>query len=170
MVISIACLCVCGRLTERSWVECFLVIFLVVEVLTLPNGGAFFCPSDILAWSLLSLLRLLVRFLLRVEFKDCEAGGWLCLFLSDFDLLDIFFSSLLLVEDCICQGVFLISHFLLILAGVLWVSLGITLGWWRYCDSFFSCPLVRACDDSASVEACLVSGEFWAWFHFSLLF
>ena len=48
-----------------------------------------FGPSDILAWSLLSLLRLLVR-LLRAEFKDCEAGGWLCLFLCDFDLLDLF--------------------------------------------------------------------------------
>ena len=49
-----------------------------------------FGPSDILAWSLLSLLRLLMSLLLRVVFKDCEAGGWLRLFLCDFDLLDLF--------------------------------------------------------------------------------
>ena len=135
------------------WVECFLVIFLVVEVLTSPNGGAFFWPQQYprLVSSLSTSFALASS---SSRWVQGLRGRWLASPLSLWlRYVRPFFISLLLVdEDCICQGVFLISRFLLILAGVLWVSSGITLGWRRYCDLFFSCPLVSACGDSASVR------------------
>ena len=52
-------------------------------------GVRSFGPSDVLAWFLLSLRRLLVCLLLRVEFQGLR-GGWLRPLLRDFDLLDLF--------------------------------------------------------------------------------
>ena len=52
-----------------------------------------FGPSDVLAWSLLSLCRLLMRLLLLcVEFQGLR-GDWLRLLLRDFDLIDLFHES-----------------------------------------------------------------------------
>ena len=132
------------------WVECFLVIFLVVEVLTSPNEGAFFWPQR--------YPRLVSS--QSPSFPRASSSRWvqglrgrrLALPLSLWlrSVRSFFIGLLLVKEDCICQGVFLISRFLLILAGVLWVS----------------CLLVQACGDLVSVEACLVSGEFWSVFTF----
>ena len=52
-------------------------------------GVRSFGPSDVLTSSLLSLHHLLVRLFPRVEFQGLR-GGWLRLFLCDFDLLDLF--------------------------------------------------------------------------------
>ena len=119
--VGVACLCVCGRLTERSLGRVLpIYLFWLWKFLLHPMGVRSFGPSDVLTWSLLSLRRLLVC-LLHVEFQRLR-GGLLASPLSSWlRSVRLFFISHLLVEDdCICQGVFLISHFLLILAGVLW--------------------------------------------------
>ena len=64
-------------------------LFWLWKFLLHPMGVSSFGSSDVLAWSLLSLLRFLMRlFLLHVEFQGLR-GGWLRL-LRDFDLLDLF--------------------------------------------------------------------------------
>ena len=131
-----------GKVDRGRWVECFLVIFLVVEVLTSPNGGAFFWPQRyprlVSSKSPLFVRASSSRWVQGLRGR--RLASLLSLWLRS---VRPFFISLLLVEeDCICQGVFLMSRFLLTLGGMLWASLGITLGWRRYCDSVFSYPLV----------------------------
>ena len=64
-------------------------LFWLWKFLLHPMGMRSFGPSDVLAWSLLSLLHLLVCLPLRVVFQGLRSG-WLRLLLHDFDLLDLF--------------------------------------------------------------------------------
>ena len=88
------------------WVECFLVIFLVVEVLTSPNEGAFFWPQR--------YPRLVSS--QSPSFARASSSRWvqglqgrrLALPLSLWlrSVRPFFIGLLLVKEDCICQGVF----------------------------------------------------------------
>ena len=58
-------------------------LFWLLKLLLHTMGVHSFGPSDVLAWSLLSLRHLLVRLLLLpIEFKDCEAAGFAFFFVT----------------------------------------------------------------------------------------
>ena len=77
-------------LLRGRWVECFLVIFFGCGSSYFTQWG---CVLLAPATSLLGLFSVYVIcscVFFASSFKDCEAGAWLCLFLRDFDLLDLF--------------------------------------------------------------------------------
>ena len=82
--------CVCGRLTERSLGQVLPSYLFGCGSSYFTQWGCVLLAPAISSLGLLSVYVVCSCVFFSSSFRDCEAGGWLRLYLCDFDLLDLF--------------------------------------------------------------------------------